>query len=467
LSTHFAAAGPIEIDRNRQQRKLSSFASAISVSISHRSRPSVRPAPSNHREHLVKLPSIYLKMRVLGAVDTVAGKTRHERIHNVAAMTFLDEEGNPRQFTWRTIQTWHYRYKNHGITGMTHSPRKDKGHVRKATPEELLEALSAARPHFTGKRTNKRAFYRFCIEQGLLQPDRISQTTFYRFLREYQLLAPADDDSKKRLAFSMKFANQLWQADTMFGPHVGTGDTGMSLGSRKQAKLIAFLDDASRVLCHGEFFFEENTDTLVQAIRAAFYKRGVPEQLLVDNGSIYCSQEITLICARVGCILRHTAVRDAAAKGKIERFFRRVRDQFLIKKLDLSSLDMLNRQFVDWVETDYNATEHDALGMKPIDRFGIDLSRIRFLSPSEHSDELFYAEAQRKVKKDNTFSFQGRRYETPVDLRDREIQIRHERHRQDSTVVIVYSKGQRMGAARLLDAVANGLARRCERKEQP
>ena len=53
----------------------------------------------------------------------------------------------------------------------------------------------------------------------------------------------------------------------------------------------------------------------MRAIRAAFYKRGVPEQLLVDNGSIYCSQEITLICARVGCILRHTAVRDAAAKG--------------------------------------------------------------------------------------------------------------------------------------------------------
>ena len=411
----------------------------------------------------MKLPSVYLKMRVLGAVDTVAGRTRHERIHNVAAMTFLDEEGNPRRFTWRTIQTWHYRYKNHGITGMTPQPRKDKGHVRKATPEELLEALNAARPHFTNKRTNKRAFYRFCIEQGLLQPDRISQTTFYRFLREYQLLAPAGDDSKKRLAFSMKFANQLWQADTMFGPHV---DTGVSPGQRKQAKLIAFLDDASRVLCHGEFFFDENTDTLVQAVRAAFYKRGVPEQLLVDNGSIYCSQEITLICARVGCLLRHTAVRDAAAKGKIERFFRRVRDQFLIKKLDLSSLEVLNRQFTDWVETDYNATEHDALGMKPIDRFGIDLSRIRFLSPSEHSDELFYAEAERKVKKDNTFSFGGRRYETPVDLAGKEIQIRHERHRHDSTVVIVYSKGQRMGQARLLDAVANGLARRSERKEQ-
>jgi hypothetical protein len=202
----------------------------------------------------MKQPSVYLKMRVLGAVDTVEGRTRHQRVHHVAALTFLDEEGHPRQFTWRTIQTWYYRYKNHGITGMTPRPRQDKGQVRKVTPEELLEALNAAKPHFHHQRTNKRALYRFCIEKGLLHPDRIAQTTFYRFLREYHLLAPSDDHNKKRLAFSMKYANQLWQADTMFGPYV---DTGVAAG-RKQTKLIAFIDDASRVLCHGEFFFEEN-----------------------------------------------------------------------------------------------------------------------------------------------------------------------------------------------------------------
>jgi putative transposase len=406
----------------------------------------------------MKQPSVYLKMRVLGAIDTAPGRTRHERIHNVAAMTFLDEEGNSRRFTWRTIQTWFYRYKNHGITGMTNHSRKDKGQTRKVMPEELLEALNAAKPHFHNQCANKRALFRFCIEKSLLDPDRIAQTTFYRFIRDYNLLAADESDSKPRLAFSMKYANQLWQADTMFGPYV---DTGMSLG-RKQAKLIAFIDDASRVLCHGEFFFEENVDTLVKAFRAAFYKRGIPEQLLVDNGSIYCSQEITLICARVGCILRHTAVRDAAAKGKIERFFRRVRDQFLVKKLDLASLETLNRQFTHWVENDYNARPHDAIGMKPIDRFGIDLARLRFLPPSEHNDELFYAEADRKVKKDNTFSFAGRRYETPVDLRNQKIQLRFDRRRLHSTAVIIYHKGQRMGTARLLDAVANGLQRRKE-----
>jgi len=198
----------------------------------------------------MKLPSVYLKMRVLGALDTVDGRTRHERVQNVAAMTFLDEEGKPRQFTWRTIQTWHYRYKNHGITGMTNRSRKDKGQTRKLTPEELLEAINAAKPHFRSPHANKRALYRFCIEKGLLQPDRIAQTTFYRFIREYGLLADNDQDHKQRLAFSMKFVNQLWQADTMVGPYC---DTGLSPGSRKQARLIAFIDDASRALCHGEF----------------------------------------------------------------------------------------------------------------------------------------------------------------------------------------------------------------------
>ena len=403
----------------------------------------------------MKNPSTYLKMRVLGALDSAEGKTRDQRVRKVAEMSFADEDGNFRTFTWRTIQTWHYRYKNYGITGVASQPRSDKGKARKVTPEELLEAINAALPHFQQTSFNKMAIFRFCIEKGLLQKGQIAQTTFFRFVREYELFKPQTDENKRRLAFSMQYANQLWQADTMFGPYIAAKGS-----AHKQARLIAFIDDASRVLCHGEFFLEENIDAMVKAIRAAFYKRGVPEQLYVDNGSIYACQEISLICARVGCLLRHTAVRDAAAKGKIERFFRRVRDQFLTRQLDLSSLDALNRQFTAWVESEYNASEHSALGMKPIDRFGLDLKSIRFLPPSDANDELFFAEAERKVKKDNTFSFQNKRYETPVDLRDKLIQIRHERHHAGS--IVIYYKGQRMGIARPLDLIANGLLRRKE-----
>lgn len=400
----------------------------------------------------MKWPSPYLKMRVLGAVENAAGKTIQERIQNTAKLTFTDEDGNPRQFTWRTISTWYYRYKNYGVTGVTTKVRSDKGKTRKITPEELLEAINQVLPFFVKKRYTKFDLYRMCIEKGILRKEQLAPTTFYRFTREYDLLNDEIEHNKKRLAFAMEHANDLWQADTMFGPYVKKD------GKPRQTKLIAFIDDASRVICHAQFFFNENIDSLITAIKAAFYKRGMPRQLYVDNGSIYCSQEITLICARTGCILRHTPVRDGASKGKIERFFRRLRDQFLARKLDLSSLEILNKQLTHWIEEKYNASPHAALGMTPLDRFALDTAFIKFLPPSQTNDELFYAEETRDVRKDNTIQFKNVRYEPDADLRGKTITIRFDRNRTDT--VIVYYKGRRIGPARPLDLVANSKLKR-------
>jgi putative transposase len=397
----------------------------------------------------MKNPSPYLKMRVLGAIDYAQGKTIRERIQKVSGIIFADEDGNHRKFTWRTISTWYYRYKNRGITGIQKNDRADKGKTRKITPEELMEAINQALPFFRKGRVNKKAIYRKIIEKGIVRQENLSQTTYYRFIREYDLLDDKNEASnKRRFAFAMQYANQLWQADTMFGPTIKDDS-----GKMVQSKLITFIDDASRVACHGQFFLSENTDSLVTALKQAFYKRGVPEQLYVDNGSIYTSQEITLICARVGCILRHAPLRDGAAKGKVERFFRTVRDRFLTQELDLSSVEILNRQFSIWMEEKYNASVHSAIGMKPIDRFNMDARRIRFLEPGRFNDELFFAEETRTVKKDNTFSFCSIRYEAPVDLRGRKIQIRFDRFKKDR--IVVYYKNERMGEAQTLDLFAN------------
>jgi len=293
----------------------------------------------------MKRVSAYLKMQVLAAIDYAEGTRRYQRIRQVAAMQFLDEQGQRRQFTWRTIQTWYSRYKKHGITGMQPKRRRDLSATRKITPEQLLEAINALLPRFHGGRINKRELYRLIIEKGIIGSDQLAQTTFYRFIREYELLSSSDTaQNKKRLAFAMQYANQLWQGDTLYGPYVRHESRLL------QTRLIAFLDDASRVLCHGQFFLTENTDTLVTTLKAAFYKRGIPESIYVDNGSIYTSLELTLVCARLGCILRHAPVRDGASKGKIERFFLSVRERFLTRALDLSSLEALNAQFTRWVE---------------------------------------------------------------------------------------------------------------------
>ncbi|MDD2601193.1 MAG: hypothetical protein PHO37_18540, partial [Kiritimatiellae bacterium] len=109
---------------------------------------------------------------------------------------------------------------------------------------------------------------------------------------------------------------------------------------------------------------------------------------------------INQVCARLGTILSHAPIRDGAAKGKIERFFRSVRDKFLLQVLDMSSLKTLNDQFRVWVEEEYNAAVHGTLQMKPVDRFAMDLKRIRFLDPMDYNEELFFFEQERCVRKD-------------------------------------------------------------------
>jgi transposase InsO family protein len=329
-----------------------------------------------------KRPTAYLKMKVLGAVEFAEGTSIRQRIKTVSEQTFVDEEGHPHQFTWRTISTWFYRYKIDGTTAMINKTRSDKGKTRKVSPEHLLEAIEKVLPKFRGKSYSKALIYRTCIEEGLLRRDEVAPNTFSRLVNEHELLkAESEVKSKRRLAFAKAFANQCWQADTLFGPYVKNGTT------KTQVKLIAFIDDASRLICHGEFFFADNIANLITAFQTAIYKRGIPEQLYVDNGSNYASLEISNICTRIGTLLCHTPVRDGAAKGKVERFFRTVRAQFLARELDLSSLTALNKQFLLWAENHYNCRTHSTLEMKPIDRFGMDLKRIRFLSPERAGDD--------------------------------------------------------------------------------
>jgi putative transposase len=135
-----------------------------------------------------------------------------------------------------------------------------------------------------------------------------------------------------------------------------------------------------------------------------------------------------------------------------------VRESFLSRNLDLSSLDVLNKAFTVWVEDEYNSRTHSTLQMKPIDRFGLDLKRIRFLAISEATDEMFFVEEGRSVRTDNTFPLKNIRFETPANLANRKIQVRFNRKNFDPNKVIVYYKDQRIGPARPVDFIANDRA---------
>jgi len=396
----------------------------------------------------MKKVSPYLKMKVLGALEFAEGESMKARYINVSRRIFKDEEGNPFQFTWRTLQTWWYCYRRNGIT--MPAERNDKGHPRKATPEELLDAIEQALPFFSGNRYSVTAIYKKCIQKGFLRQSQIAENTFRRQVKRFELLKPQSEvQNKRRLAFAKAHANDLWQSDTLVGPYLKLN------GTPTQVYLICFIDDASRVVPHGEFYTNDNTMNLLDCFQSALFKRGVPKAIYVDNGSNYASKEMSLVCCRLGTVLIHTPVRDGAAKGKIERFFRTVRDQFLIRNLsEINTLAELNRQFVRWVEDEYHARKHGTLEMKPIDRFGMDLKRIRYLQPSVYNKELFYRETTRSVKKDNTFQNKNIRYEAPVYLAGTKITIRFD-NLNLGIPPIVYQDNIRLGEARVLNLVLN------------
>ena len=230
----------------------------------------------------MKRVSPYLKMRVLGAIEFAPGNSIKKRIEHVSQQVFVDEHDRALQFTWRTIQTWYSRYKKDGITAMQPKLRADRGQPRKVAPELLLDAIEQVLPSFHGKPTNNTAVYRACVERGLLRPELVARTTFCRMFKQFDLLKPdKQSQDKRRLAFAKAHANDMWQADTMYGPYVQNGS------KRTQTRLIAFIDDASRVCCHGEFFLAENTDTLIKALRSALYKLGVPDCMYVLEAAFW------------------------------------------------------------------------------------------------------------------------------------------------------------------------------------
>lgn len=402
--------------------------------------------------------SLELRLRVLSAIDYAPGDSIQARIKQVATRTFTDQQtGCDYQFTWRTISTWLYRFKKHGMIALDRKTRADKNHYRKIQLNEVAEAINEVIPTMSkNKKGNipKMALYRRLLKQNYFQRSQLSQTVFYRMIRENDLLNH-EQTQKLRQSFAMQFANELWQADTLYGPSIKQPD-----GKWRKTFLIAFIDDASRVITHGEFFYRDNTENMIDAFKTALYKRGKPERLYFDNGSNYTSKEILQACVRLNIQLSHAPIRDGAAKGKIERFFRGFRDRFLVQHIEFTSLDKLNDLTHDWIENDYNTKHHTGLQMIPIDRFNLDHTRIKFLTNDEYSEEVFFIEEDRKVSKTNVFSINSRKYECPVDLREKKIQVLYDRTKRDR--FIVYFSDKRMGEATLLDLHYNANLRKKE-----
>ena len=330
-------------------------------------------------------------------------------------------DGRLRQFSWGTIEEWYYTYRRDGLAGLEQRRRKDKGNFRGLDERVCLHIEKYVREH---PRLKTSVMIDAMRKSGLITEGGPSDSTIYRYVRQIRPFEHAP--VKERRAFEAPYSGSLWQTDIMYGPHLPyKNDRGR--WSRKQTFLVAVIDDHSRLLCHGEFYFRQDLLAYLSCLKTALAKRGVPERLYCDNGQVFLADQVKRIMARLGATVIHTRVRDCAAKGKIERFFLTVRNTFLDPLMELDApknLDELNRKFREWCEVSYNHKYHSGVDEAPIDRWMRSAHKARLLSVGAE-DEIFYFETTRKVKKDGTFSLESKTYETSWTLAGKKVDIRY------------------------------------------
>lgn len=362
---------------------------------------------------------------------------------------------SPKSFSW-----WLYLYRCHGLEGLKPGYRSDRGKSRRITDEMALQiaAKRAEKPRLNGI-----MLYDELVKEGIFTPNKVSLSTFYRYLAQHPDLAapPAAEvgaEAKEIKRFAHQWVNELWQGDIMYGPYLKVGR------GKRQTYLIAFIDDASRLILHAQFFWEQNYTAVRATLKEAILKRGVPKMIYTDNGKVYRSGQLAVVCASLGCSLLHAEPFAPYARGKIERFFRTVRTRFL-PRLDLEkikSLEELNLAFWQWLEEDYQRKIHSSLGLSPLDFFLSQTERVRVFPDPALLDEYFLLRVMRKVNLDATFSLDNILYETEPQLAGLRLEVRYDPEwlLNPARPVLLYREGLKVGEARQVDLAANATLKR-------
>jgi len=360
----------------------------------------------------------------------------------------------------KTIEAWFYAWRRHGLDGLVPKTRVDRGRSR--IEPALQEAILAAKRD--NPRRSTQQILRLLQADGRLGAQALSRSALHRLLQQHGLsrVAGTSGSPEERRSFSAEFAGSIWYGDVMHGPRVPVK------GQVRKTYLVSLFDDASRLVAHSAFCLGETALDIEGVLKQALLRRGVPIKLVVDNGAAYRASTLQSLCARLGIHLIFCRPYAPEGKGKLERWHRTVRDQFLaeLDERHINDLPDLNARLWAWLEQVYHRTEHGGLqGMTPLARYQRDLPRIRSLGArAAQLDALFHHRVQRLVRKDGTVSYQGQRFEVPFELSGRSIRLVVDPHAQ-CVVGVEDDSGQSLGQATALDTIAN--SHRTRRKSTP
>lgn len=266
----------------------------------------------------------------------------------------------------QTVHAWLARYEAEGLEGLTdrsHRPARCP-HQMPARVEAAVLELRRSRPYWGPRRLV------FELAKRKVAPVP-SESAVYRALVRAAMIDPAARDrrSRKWKRWERGVAMELWQMDVVGGFPLADGTS---------AKALTGVDDHSRFCVSARLMARERTRAVCDGLRASLAAYGAPVQILTDNGKVFTGRfnhppvEVLFdaICRENGIEHLLTQPRSPTTTGKIERFHRSLRAEFLADAKPFTNLKVAQQALDEWVD-DYNQRRpHQSLNMDtPAARF--------------------------------------------------------------------------------------------------
>ena len=374
--------------------------------------------PFNDKSYSEAVKIAHLRFAVIAPViqGLFTEPTKTAYYKKIAKKSLKMPDGREVPFKFNTFERWESKYKKDGMDGLMPRIRSDTG-VSRSLPDTAIAEIYRLKQQFP--RINATLIYTKLIADGFINQFEVSVSAVQRFIKKNDLKSGGDPNIKDRKAFEEEFPCSMFQADTCHSIYIREN------GIKRKTYLFHIVDDHSRLIVGARFFYHDNAYNFQLVLKDALARYGLCTKLYTDHGSPYSNAQLTFILGSLGIVEIHAPVRDGAAKAKVERSFRTIKDTWLngFDASEIDSLEQLNRLLADYVKMRNNSINRD-IGETPMQRYSKHIDRIRVPKSQEWLDECFMNRIIRKVNNDSTVSIDSVSYDVPMQFIRMKVEIR-------------------------------------------
>jgi transposase InsO family protein len=261
--------------------------------------------------------------------------------------------------TRQSLDSWRARFKQEGMNGLVDRSRRPHTSPTKlcAYVEALICQMRREHPRWGARRISHELG-----RKGLEQVP--SRATVHRVLMRNGLVDPqAQQHKRKYKSWQRQAPMHLWQLDIVGGVPLADG---------RECKLLTGIDDHSRFVVVATVLATPSAREVAEAFTAAMRRYGVPSEVLTDNGGQFTGRFIKplpvevlfeKICRDNGIKQRLTKPRSPTTTGKIERFHKTLRTEFLDHVTPFESIAAAQEAVDGWIAAYNHQRPHQALDM--------------------------------------------------------------------------------------------------------